>query len=181
MDELVPISAVSLRREEIDARTLSLSEKRELRRMERVGLGEKVTIHDIAYALRKHLGSIAPAAKSLGLSARYLRWKIKDTPSLQRLQEDILQDNLDTIEYQVMSQAVEGVLPAAIMVLKTLGKARGWSEKATLEHEMGENMQKNAAALIEAMKRGGVVAGAIEEEEDYTWDVPESTRSEVTS
>lgn len=141
------------------------------RELSKLAKAESATIQDIAYALRENLGNLTMAARFLGMKRRVLKFRIEETPALRRLLEDIMEENLDVAEYNLMSQAHEGVLPAIITVLKTLGKHRGYSEKATMEYELGPETTRNAAALIEAMRRGGETAKEIEVK-DYTWEEP---------
>jgi hypothetical protein len=75
-----------------------------------------------------------------------------------------------------------------VTYLKTQGKERGYTERATVEHEVG-NTAKNAAALIEAMRKAAQEEErpALPEpttveipEKDYTW-VEEPKSHDLTS
>lgn len=147
----------------------------EKRKLDSLAQTIKPTMRDVAYALRECDGNITVAARFLGISRRLLAYYVNERPALNRLVEDIRAENLDIVEYQLMSQAKEGVLPAVIMVLKTLGRERGYSEKSTLEHEIGRGAQ-SAADLISAMRDGATMAREIEST-DYTW-MPENEPSE---
>jgi hypothetical protein len=172
-----------------DERLTRMREYRESKRI-RTKKAEslKVTLDDIKEALTQAKGAVFHAATLLGTTGPVLRRKIQMTPSLQLHLDNIKQDNLDKAEYQLISQAERGILPAVVTYLKTQGKERGYTERATVEHEVG-NTAKNAAALIEAMRKAAQEEErpALPEpttveipEKDYTW-VEEPKSHDLTS
>lgn len=140
------------------------------KKLDKLGASSKATLADIAFALRAKKGNYAEAGKLLGMERAVLKRKVESTPSLRKLREEIREEVVDNVESRLFQQAEEGVLQAVIFVLKTLGKERGYSEKATVEHEVGPGMAKNAAALIEAMRKGAEDVVELSKEE-YAWEL----------
>lgn len=158
------VTAVDLRYAE---RRAKLKAKR---KEEKLAASLALTIGDIAYALRKMNGITFYAALFLGTTRSVLHRKIMATPSLRKLQADIRQEQLDIAEGKLLEQVNEGVFPAVSMFLKTQGKDRGYTERGTLEHELGPDATRNSAALIEAMRRG-----AEDEAVEVKWvEIPEN-------
>lgn len=136
-----------------------------------------LTIGDLEYALRKFRGSFAHAAVFLGCTRRQVYLKVYGNPYLENVCEDIKQEKLDLAEYKLAEQVETGYFPAISLVLKTLGKDRGYSESATINHELGPNAAGTAAALIEAMKKGIVQPLALPDSE--TIEIETSEWAEV--
>lgn len=148
------IRAKRLRRKAIadEARTLAFSMR---------------TVED---ALRENRGNCSQVAKLLGTKAEVIRRYIRNYPHLQRVMKSIKEEILDLAEQKLIEQVEEGNMTAITLVLRTQGKERGYTEKNTLEHELGEGMAKNSAALIEAMRKGAKETKLIEATE---WEVVE--------
>lgn len=108
------------------------------------------TLDDIAYALREHYGNYMKAAEFLGIDRKVLYRKVQATPSLMYLMRQIEEENKDRVEYNLVSQAVDGVLPAVIFYLKTKGADRGYTEAAI---QMTGTEIVNAASLIEVLQK----------------------------
>lgn len=141
-----------------------------IKKLDKLGASSRATIADIAFALRAKKGNYARTAEMVGMDRAVLRRKVESTPSLRKLRQEIREEVVDNVESRLFQQAEEGVLQAVIFVLKTLGKERGYSEKATVEHEVGPGMAKNAAALIEAMRKGAEDVVELSKEE-YAWEL----------
>lgn len=116
----------------------------------------RFTYKDVEYALRKCKGNLTQAAILLGTKRPALKRLIDNNPHLLRVLQDIREQVLDLAESQLFEQAESGYFPAISMVLKTLGKERGYTERATVEHDVSPNLPRNSAALIEAMKKGTI-------------------------
>lgn len=111
------------------------------------------TLDMIELALRMHRGSITDAAEELSVEPPMLRRKINATPSLLKVCKDIKEQQVDKAE-QALYDLVDDKNPqATIFVLKTLGKERGFTEKSTVELELGDRA-RSAAALVESMRNG---------------------------
>lgn len=122
-------------------------------------------------ALRLHSGHLANAAAYLGVSSHTLRLKVNKTPKLIELIDSMKEEVVDHAENQLFKLVLDGNITAIIFTLKTLGRKRGYVERATLEHEIGPETMKNSAKLIEAMRKG--VVKVLEEKaievKDYEW------------
>lgn len=140
-----------------DERAEKRRKKRELK-MERRYLADtlKVTQADIEYALFKFKGSLAKAAEFLGTTRDVLARKVQMSPALSAVQKRIKAEKVDLAEFKLAEQVEQGYFPAIAMTLKTLGQDRGYTERSTVEHELSDKAIRDAAGLIEAMKRGMV-------------------------
>lgn len=136
--------------EAVAARTKYFEEKKKKGKVTPLG----VTNRDIEIALRRSQGDITEAAKFLGIHAQTCRQRINSSEYLITVRNQIIDEFLDETESQLKKLVKAGNPSAIFFVLKTLGKDRGYVEKATLEHELGPNAVKNAANMIEAMRRG---------------------------
>jgi hypothetical protein len=108
----------------------------------------RMTIQDIAYALRENHGVYTQTAEYLGIPRAVLYRKVQTTPSLMQVMKEIEAENVDTVEYRLLEQAKEGVLPAVIFFLKTKGANRGYSDSAIQVNSLDVG---NAATLIEML------------------------------
>jgi hypothetical protein len=152
--------AVETRREKLRRRGL---EKEALRSL-------TLTMDDVEDVLRATKGNIAESAKVLATPRSVLARYIGLNPHLKAVMSEIRQEIIDLAEAKLIEQVEDGYFPAISLVLRTLGKERGYTEKSTLEHELGENTVRNSAALIEAMRKGTTTIDV----EDYEWeDKPE--------
>jgi hypothetical protein len=128
----------------------------------------EITPLDIEYALRRCDGNMTDTADMLGIRTITL-WKlIERYPEIRPVMKEIREAFVDLAESKLRVHIEEGNLTASMFVLRTLGKDRGYTERATVEHEMSEGTARNAAALIEAMRRGAVppeIDGPIETKE----------------
>lgn len=114
----------------------------------------KVTVHDIEYALEKFKGNVTKAATFLGTESHILRRKIQSTPGLIATMNKVREEKVDDAEFKLAEQVEQGYFPAIALTLKTLGQNRGYTERTVTEHELSRTAVKDAASLIEAMKRG---------------------------
>jgi hypothetical protein len=160
--------------------TLSQDEKKAVQRKARVERRKKVkklvrrfqpAIHQVEYALRESRGILTAAANLLGTKRDVLQRVIDTNPHLSRVLNSILEENLDKAEWMLLEQVDQGNMSAISLLLKTKGKERGYTERNTLEHEIGDKT-RSSAALIEAMRKG--LGTTIETEEiiegdDYKW------------
>jgi len=99
-----------------------------------MGRPEEFTPDDIIKALRKHKGLIYQAAKTLGCSHTTI-YRYKDL--YPKVQEAIDQERglfVDKAEDKLNRAVESGEAWAIALVLKTLGKSRGYVEKVEQEH-----------------------------------------------
>lgn len=170
--------------EAIAAREKYFAEKKKKGKVTPVG----ITNQDIEIALRKHAGNVTDAANFLGMGVSAVRWRINNSEHLGKVRREIVDSLVDETESQLFKLVKAGNPSAVFFVLKTLGKDRGYVEKATLEHELGPNTIKNAANMIEAMRRGMEAAPPLplprsrmieekDEAEDGSWRVEDEVDS----
>lgn len=125
------------------------------------------TMADAEFALRAHKGSIYHTANFLGVSRDVFKRYIQLNPRMLMVQKSIQEEKKDIAEYKLFEQVEESYFPAVSLFLRTIAKDRGYTERATLEHEMGPDATRNAASLIEAMKRGANLTKPMEEEVEW--------------
>lgn len=112
----------------------------------------KQTISEIETALLLTNGHVVKAADLLGVDPPVLRRKIKVTPSLAKVMQDITEAQLDDTE-EALQELIKQRNPTAVTFkLRMQGKERGYTDKTTIEHEVGEQT-RSAAALIAAMRK----------------------------
>lgn len=138
------------------------------REVKKAASGLKVTQSDVATVLWECKGSLAEAARRLSTTRPVLKRYIQSRPSLVKTLADIKEEKKDIAEAKLFKQVENEYFPAIAFFLKTIGKDRGYTERATLEHELSENTINNAAALIEAMQKASVPD---DKEERFAWDV----------
>jgi hypothetical protein len=105
-----------------------------------------------------------------------LERRIKALPHMKRLVARIREEFVDLAEMELAKQVKKGYFPAISLVLKTLGKERGYTERNELEVGVSAH---SAAALIEAMRKG-VTAPETVDIEDYEWKPVESESEKVS-
>lgn len=110
------------------------------------------SLNEIETALRITRGSITEAAELLEVERPILSRKVRSTPSLEKVMQDIREEKIDAAEKALDELVLEKNPTAVTFTLRTIGKERGYTEKSTIEHEMGEN-SRSAAALIAAMRK----------------------------
>jgi hypothetical protein len=133
-----------------DRKELFLEWKGKKKVIEKLAANLVFTIQDIEYALREHYGNYTKAAEFLGIAREVLYRKVQNTPSLMLVMRRLEEENKDRVEYNLITQAVEGVLPAVIFYLKTKGADRGYTEAAL---QMTGSDIVNAASLIEVLQK----------------------------
>lgn len=143
------------------------------RQLDKAAHSTRLTLTDYAYAIERCYGVVGKAAKMLGIRRETLQRKIDMTPSLQHLVKTCRQERVDEAEFQLAQQVEEGVLAAITYTLSRLGKDRGYTEKSEVEHSVDLDNIRDAASLIEAMRRGANTAKLLEdtktiEATDYT-------------
>lgn len=78
-------------------------------------------------------GILSPACESTGISrATVYHWRQND-PDFDQAFREIKESQIDFVESKLMQLINSGDTTATIFYLKTMGKQRGWSEKAPLQ------------------------------------------------
>lgn len=78
--------------------------------------------------LRKHNGLVSMAAEELGMNRSSLQRRIRNNPDLQAALNECREELLDTTESQLIKAVKDGKEWAISLVLKTLGRARGYGD-----------------------------------------------------
>lgn len=115
--------------------------------------GRLPSFAEIEVALRLAVGNITDAADLLEIEPSVLRRKVRISPNLLKIMQDIKETKLDLAEKKLLQQIQEGNTQATTFFLKTQGKERGYTEKTQLEHDIGEKTL-SAASLIQEMRKG---------------------------
>ena len=89
----------------------------------------KVTKVKAIMAIYNARGVLAKAADELGVTRRTLYNYMQRWPDLARAYEDAQERLLDLAENVLVGAMQRGSLPAAMFVLKTKGKDRGYTER----------------------------------------------------
>ena len=98
-------------------------------------------IEQIEKALLKCNGLVTVAAKMLGVTHSAISHRIRKSPRLQKVQEDIVEKMIDVAENTLHDRMhTEKNLTAAIFYLKTKGRHRGYVERH--ENELSGNPLK---------------------------------------
>lgn len=88
----------------------------------------------IAEALKAAHGMPFVAARKLGASPTTVIARIKKSKMLTELKQAEREFFLDTAEMKLMQSVEDGELGAIKYALSTIGRERGYTERATLEH-----------------------------------------------
>lgn len=150
---------MNLSPEAIAAREAYFEEKRKKKKITPVGVSNA----DVELALRKTDGNISEAANFLGVSHRTVRNRIQENENLQSVLSEVREAFLDLTESELRKGVKAGNASLIMFVLKTLGRNRGYVEKVNVEHDLGPYAARNAANLIEAMKKAAKEAPALPE------------------
>lgn len=97
-----------------------------------MGRPEKYTVAIIEEELRKTLGAPALAAENLGCSYNTVARYISKSPKLQAIVEHFRERRVDKAELKLEAAIQGGESWAIALVLKTLGKNRGYVERQEL-------------------------------------------------
>lgn len=154
-EEVKFVPAIGLPRDEVWERLYKYGQTRvQKKRLTLASTMVGFTIADAEYALRHFKGSLTHTANFLGVYRTVFKRYIELNPHMSRVQREIEEEKKDIAEYKLFKQVEEEYFPAISFYLRTMAKERGYTERATVEHEIGTDAVRNAAGLIEAMKRG---------------------------
>lgn len=88
---------------------------------------------EIADELERHFGLLYPVCKALGVDRSCLKQRISKTPELFELMEELREANVDLAENKLMQLVEQGHFPAINLMLRSIGKARGYSESLEIK------------------------------------------------
>lgn len=87
-------------------------------------------------ALKKNLGNVTLASKAVGIERTLHYYWIKNDEEYVKELNDLDDIVLDFAEASLYKQIKEGSTPATVFYLKSKGKARGYSDKTEVVHEI---------------------------------------------
>lgn len=103
-------------------------------------MSSHTTLDQVEDALRKHRGLVSKAAEALGLSDGSVRERISRHPRLQVVLSEARERRVDAAEYR-LDQAIEnGEAWSIALVLKTIGKDRGYVERNEITGKDGADL-----------------------------------------
>ncbi len=94
--------------------------------------GRRYTIDEIADALKATNGLVSLAAKRLGCAASTIYKRLQKSPTLREVQRQARAELVDLAEAKLRQAILDGQPWAIGLVLKTLGKERGYTERQEL-------------------------------------------------
>lgn len=101
----------------------------------------KYTVEQVRGALENSKGLISPAARALRCSQMTVRRYIERHPTLEQAKNDEREKLIDTAEAYLYQQIVSGNIAAILFTLKTVGKSRGYVERAEITGKDGNPIQ----------------------------------------
>ena len=112
-------------------------------------MSARIRISDkkIEQALRLNGGFIKYTAEALGIAPITLRNRIKKSPRLQQVVQEVQDDLIELAELKLIEKIKEGNLPAIFFYLKCKGKHKGYVERREVTGADGAPVQvviKNA-------------------------------------
>lgn len=93
------------------------------------GRPRKYKTQDIIEAVKKYNGLIYLAAKSLGCGSDVIYDRMKTEPEIKQIVDDCRATLVDLSEHKLKDAIMNGEPWALAMVLKTLGRERGYADK----------------------------------------------------
>lgn len=97
----------------------------------------KLTVEEIAQALRPSGGIIAHAAESLGVHRSTISRRVAKSERLKAVLEEAKETALDIAEDKLMGLVKEGNLGAICFFLKCQGRHRGYVERQKIDANVG--------------------------------------------
>lgn len=105
----------------------------------------EITDEEIADALRKSNGLVSFASKMLGFSTGQIRRRVYASPELTQIMTDAREDIIDQAEHSLKRAVIAGEAWAVQLVLKSIGRVRGYSESFELtltDHVINVSIKK---------------------------------------
>ena len=92
-------------------------------------------VEQVEEAIREAQGNVSAAARALGVDRSTVHRKIQKSARLQVARDNSRETVLDDIETTLEQQALDGNTTAAIFILKTRAKNRGYVERIEQQTE----------------------------------------------
>lgn len=121
--------------------------------------GDKFTIEQMAWALRKNSGLVMPTARTLQCSQKTVQRYLQTYPELRIAQQESRKQITNLAEVKVVEKIRAGDNFALGMWLKTQA---GWSEKNTVEHTGPEGGPIQIEADVTLRHEKEVIVGMIQ-------------------
>jgi hypothetical protein len=105
-------------------------------------------------ALLETRGNLSAAARYLAekwdtpCTREYVRKRVKATPELLALVERMREEHIDQAEDNIFNAVHNGDYNASVLVVRTLGKERGWVPKEERQTDI------DASSLVDAIQKG---------------------------
>lgn len=106
-----------------------MTDKPKVKKAQKKTRRSALKIGQIEKALRATGGFVTYAAKQLGVSHQAITLRIKNSPQLQKVQDEVRESYLDMTEHSLMKKIKDEDLGAIIFYLKCQGKNRGYIER----------------------------------------------------
>jgi hypothetical protein len=116
---------------------------------------KQYTNEEIKAALTETKGLIYLAAKKLRCAANTIRYRMSRSPEIVQLVADLRQEFVDTGEASLYRAVVNGEPWAVALVLKTLGKDRGYVERTETRQVSNDEINDEIRNLLGAVGRNG--------------------------
>lgn len=121
-----------------------------------------LTDYQIVRALERNVGLIAHSAKALGITYEGLKRRIRNSPELKELVDEIRERRIDDSESALSKLIKRNDIQAIKFHLKCIGKERGYVETIKVEagvthglsQEVMEGAKKSIADLVDTIKGG---------------------------
>jgi hypothetical protein len=129
-------------------------------------IGAQLLDEDVSFELVRHKGKLTPTAKALGVCSSYVRQRIRENPSVMDAYLHARDEIVDSAEQVMMDKLKEGSERAAMYILSTLGKDRGYTER----HEI---TGKDGAELVVTLNLSNTTINMNEDTEESTEGEPD--------
>jgi ribosomal protein L18 len=117
-----------------------------------------ISVKRIEAALRKGGGNVTKAAETLKMTRRNLYYRIEASEHLQTVLVEIRESTVDLAEDVLLTALKDNNLTAAIYITKTLGRARGYSERNEITGAQGGPIENVTIELTDEERTARVTA-----------------------
>src|SRR5262245_6004444 len=94
----------------------------------------RLSVEGVAEAIERYFGNLASVARAFGVSRMAVWSFVERRPELQEILRDARETLLDNAESALDRAIVRGEPWAIKLILKTLGKSRGYVERCEMAH-----------------------------------------------
>lgn len=120
---------------------------------------KRVTVKEVAAALRKARGMVSVAARELGVSRRTIYNYRAKSPIVQEALEDSREHTTDVAELKLFEAITKGEPWAISLYLRTQGRHRGYVETTNVNHSGSLTVEAIAKLSDEEVERLAVERG----------------------